>query len=88
MDFTTARQKKAELGAAADAAAIAAVTPAMMAKADAQAIAAAQNILNAKATNISGLNYSPSNLSVSITDSGLSRTVTVSFAASRLYVPS
>jgi Flp pilus assembly protein TadG len=82
MDFTSAEQKKAELDAAADAAAIAAVTPAMMAKADAQAVTAAQNMFNSKATNINGLNYSPSNLTVTVTDSGLNRTAIVSYTAS------
>jgi Flp pilus assembly protein TadG len=81
MDFTSAEQKKAELDAAADAAAIAAVTPAMMAKADAQAVTAAQNMFNSKATNINGLNYSPSNLTVTVTDSGLNRTAIVSYTA-------
>jgi Flp pilus assembly protein TadG len=82
MDFTSAEQKKAELDTAADAAAIAAVTPAMMAKTDAQAITAAQNLFNSKATNITGLTYSPSNLTVTVTDSGLNRTATVSYTAS------
>jgi Flp pilus assembly protein TadG len=82
MDFTSAEQKKAELDAAADAAAIAAVTPAMMAKADAQAVTAAQNMFNSKATNINGLNYSPSNLTVTVTDNGLNRTAIVSYTAS------
>jgi Flp pilus assembly protein TadG len=81
IDFTSAEQKKAELDAAADAAAIAAVTPAMMAKADAAAVTAAQNIFNSKATNINGLNYSPSNLTVTVTDSGLNRTAIVSYTA-------
>jgi len=81
MDYTSAELKKAQLDAAADAAAIAAVTPAMMAKNDAQATAAAQNLFNSKANAITGLNYSPSNLNVAVTDSGLNRTVTVSYTA-------
>src|ERR1700738_5362320 len=76
MDYTSAELKKAQLDAAADAAAIAAVTPAMMAKNDAQATAAAQNLFNSKANAITGLNYSPSNLNVAVTDSGLNRHVT------------
>jgi Flp pilus assembly protein TadG len=82
IDYSTAEQKKAVLDAAADAAALAAVTPAMMAKPDAQAIATAQNVFNAKATNITGLNYSASNLSVTVNNNGLKRSVTVSYAAS------
>ena len=81
MDYTSAELKKAELDALADAAAIAAVTPAMMAKTDAQATAAAQNIFNSKATVMSGLNYSTNNLNVAVSDSGLNRTVTVSYTA-------
>ena len=81
MDFTSAELKKTELDAAADAAAIAAVTPAMMAKTSAQATAAAQNIFNSKASGITGLNYSSNNLSVVVTDSGLNRTVNVSYTA-------
>ena len=56
MDYSTAEQKKAQLDAAADAAAIAAVTPAMMAKTDSQATTAAQNIFNSKASNLTGVN--------------------------------
>jgi Flp pilus assembly protein TadG len=81
MDFTSAEVKKTQLDAAADAAAIAAVTPAMMAKTTAQATTAAQNVFNSKATGITGLNYSSNNLNVVVTDSGLNRTVTVSYTA-------
>src|SRR5262249_33705739 len=70
------------LDAAADAAALAAVTPAMMASADAASIAAAQNVFNAQATGISGLNYNTGNLNVAVTDNGLNRNVTVSYTAS------
>ena len=82
MDYTLALRKSAQLEAAADAAALAAVTPAMMAQPDATAIAAATNLFNAKASNITGLNYSGNNLSVTATDNGLNRTVTVSYTAS------
>src|SRR6516165_2481361 len=82
MDYTTAQQRKEQLDAAADAAALAAVTPAMMAQPDANAITTAQNVFNAKATGIPGVNYNSSNLSVTATDNGLNRTVTVSYIAS------
>ncbi|HEY7242637.1 MAG TPA: vWA domain-containing protein [Xanthobacteraceae bacterium] len=81
MDFTAAEQKKEQLDAAADAAALAAVTPAMMAQPDANASTAAQNIFNARANAITGINYDPSNLSVTVSDNGLNRTVTVSYTA-------
>jgi Flp pilus assembly protein TadG len=79
-DFTRAAQKQVLLNAAADAAALAAVTPAMMAQSDANAIQAAQNIFNGQASTVSGLNSSPS-LSVSVSDQGLTRTATVSYTA-------
>jgi hypothetical protein len=81
-DYASAAKKKAQLDAAADAAALAAITPAMMAQADSAAITAAQNIFNAKATTINGLNYSSKNLTVTIADSGLNRAATVSYSAS------
>ncbi|MGA2127877.1 MAG: pilus assembly protein TadG-related protein [Xanthobacteraceae bacterium] len=78
-DFTRAAQKQVLLNAAADAAALAAVTPVMMAQSDAKASQAAQNIFNAQASSIPALSYSASNLSVLVTDQGLTRTVTVSY---------
>jgi Flp pilus assembly protein TadG len=80
-DFTRAAQKQVLLNAAADAAAIAAVTPAMMAQSDANAILAAQNIFNAQASGIHGVTYSASNLSVVLSDQGLTRTATVTYTA-------
>jgi Flp pilus assembly protein TadG len=82
IDYATAARKKTQLNAAADAAALAAVTPAMMSQTDATAIAAAKNMFNAQIAKIPGLNLSPSNLNVNVTDSGLSRTVVVSYNAS------
>src|SRR5271166_4157821 len=82
MDYTLALRKNAQLNAAADAAALAAVTPAMMAQPDANAIAAATNLFNSKAANITGLNYSGANLAVTMNDNGLNRTVTVAYTAS------
>jgi Flp pilus assembly protein TadG len=81
MDYSSAAKKKVQLDAAADAAALSALTPAMMASTDAAAITAAQNIFNAKATSLGGLTYDPKNLTVTITDQGLNRSVTVSYNA-------
>src|ERR1700730_16266910 len=53
-DFTRAAQKQVLLNAAADAAALAAVTPAMMAQSDANAIQAAPNIFNGHAFTVDG----------------------------------
>jgi Flp pilus assembly protein TadG len=82
VDYTVATQKKAMLDAAADSAALAAVTPGMMSQPIAASITAAQNMFNSQVSNISGLNYSSPNLSVTATDNGLQRTVTVNYTAS------
>lgn len=83
IDYTSASHKKAILDAAADAAALAAVTPAMLLQSDAAAKTAAQNMFNGQVTGISGLNYSPANLTVSVTsNAGIPRTITVSYTAS------
>jgi Flp pilus assembly protein TadG len=81
VDYASAARKRTQLNAAADAAALAAVTPAMMSQTDATAIAAAKNMFNAQIAKISGLNLSSGNLTVNVTDSGLSRTVVVNYNA-------
>jgi len=80
LDFSSAIQKRALLNSAADAAALAAVTPAMMTQSDQTIMTAAQNMFTAQASNIPGLNYNAPN--VTVTNSGLMRTVTVSYTAS------
>jgi Flp pilus assembly protein TadG len=82
IDYTVATQKKAMLDAAADAAALAAVTPAMMAQTSAASVTAAQNMFNSQVSSISGLNYAAANLTVNAVDNGLKRTVTVNYTAS------
>ncbi len=79
VDFTSAAQKRARLNAAADAAALSAVTPAMMTQSNANAIAAATNIFNAQSSGISGLTVNAP--SIAISNSGLVRTVTVAYTA-------
>jgi Flp pilus assembly protein TadG len=81
IDYGNAARKKSQLNAAADAAALAAVTPAMMAQSDANAIAAAKNMFNAQIANIPGLTFSATNLTVTVTDSGLNRSVVVNYSA-------
>ena len=81
IDYTVATQKKAMLDAAADAAALAAVTPSMMNQPSSASITAATNMFNSQVANISGLSYSGANLAVNATDNGLRRTVTVSYTA-------
>lgn len=79
-DYTQALRKKNQLDAAADAAAIAAVRPAMLLQTDAAAQAAAAAVFASTANKMSGLTSVPSP-TIGITDSGLQRTVTVSYNA-------
>jgi Flp pilus assembly protein TadG len=81
IDYTVATQRKAMLDAAADAAALSAVTPTLMAQPSTASVTAAQNMFNSQVAIIPGLNYSSANLSVSANDNGLKRTVTVTYAA-------
>jgi Flp pilus assembly protein TadG len=80
LDFASATQKRVVLNVAADAAALAAVTPAMMIQQDAAAIQAAQNIFNAEAGAVPGVTSATP--TVTITDIGLTRTVLVTYTAS------
>lgn len=82
IDYTSAARKRTQLNAAAAAAALAAVTPAMMSSSDATASAAAKNLFNAQVGGIQGLNFNANNLTVTIIDSGLNRTVVVCYSAS------
>jgi Flp pilus assembly protein TadG len=81
IDYTTAAQRHQALNAIADSAALAAVTPAMMAQGDAQSILAAQQTFNSQATALPGVTYDPANLSVTVQDVGIHRTVAVSYTA-------
>src|SRR5450756_958984 len=77
LDFSQALRKKAQLDAAADAAAIAAVSPAMLMQSDSVAQSTASAIFMSVANNIPGLVATPSP-TITITDSGLQRTVSLS----------
>ncbi len=81
IDYTVATQKKAMLDAAADAAALAAVTPNMMAQPSSASVTAATNMFNSQTANISGLG-SAASASITAVDNGLTRTVTVNYTAS------
>src|SRR5579872_7619246 len=81
VDYGNNARKWSELNAAADAAALAAVTPAMMASSDATAQAAATNIFTAQANTISNIVPGTMVANVTITDSGLTRKVDVSYTA-------
>ncbi len=80
LDYSQVARKRAQLNAAADAAVIAAVTPTMLTQTNAAAVTAATNVFNATANGLPGLSGQPA-LNVSVTNSGLVRTATVSYTA-------
>jgi Flp pilus assembly protein TadG len=80
LDFTQALRKKEQLDAAADAAAIAAVRPAMLMQSDAVASATARAIFMSVANSLPGLVSVPTP-TITVTDVGLGRTVAVSYNA-------
>ena len=80
MDYTQALRKRSQLDAAADAAAIAAVRPAMLQQPDAVAQATALAIFQSTANSLPGLTSVPTP-TITITDVGLGRTVSVSYTA-------
>jgi Flp pilus assembly protein TadG len=82
IDYGTAARLKSKLNAAADAAVLAAVTPAMMTQTDAASTTAATNMFNALVVGLPRLIYNPtSGLTVTVQDVGLQRTVTVAYNA-------
>lgn len=84
IDYASAARLQTKLNAAADAAALAAVTQPMMTKSDAEAKTAAINMFNEQAKGLSGLIYDPAKLTVTITavaGATNSRTATVSYLA-------
>jgi len=84
IDYGTAARLNSKLNAAADAAVLAAVTPAMMNQTDAASIQAAKNMFNAQVVGLPRLIYDPTDttaLNVSVTDVGLARNVTVTYTA-------
>src|ERR1019366_8719500 len=81
IDYASSAQRHQQLNDIADSAALAAVTPAMMAQGDAQSILAAQQTFNSQAAAIRGVVYDPANLTVTVQDVGMHRTVAVSYQA-------
>jgi Flp pilus assembly protein TadG len=79
LDFTVSTQKKSHLDAAADAAALAAVTPQMANDTIAATQAFAQKVFSGQASTLTGLNYSAP--TVTIIQNGVVRTATVSYTA-------
>lgn len=81
VDYSSAALREEQLNAIADAASLAAVTPAMMAQTDSASVTAAQNTFNAQASSISGITYNSANLTVTVADTITNRTVTVTYTA-------
>ena len=81
VDYTLAVDRETELNAAADAAALSAVTPTMMAGSTTAAQQQAINTFNAQASQIANTNYSPGNVTVTIATAGSVRTATVTWTA-------
>src|ERR1700733_8894103 len=81
LDFTSATQKRVQLNAAADAAALAAVTPSMMTQTTTAASTAATNAFNAVASNVTNATSITPTITVNSTNGGLTRTVSVSYTA-------
>jgi Flp pilus assembly protein TadG len=82
IDYSVAARVHTKLNAAADAAALAAVTPAMMAQSDTTATAAAKSMFSALMTGMSSLVYDPSKVIVTPTHPNGNtsiRNVTVSY---------
>ena len=84
LDFSSAIQRRSQLNAAADAAALAAVTPSMMTQSNAAAQTAATNIFNGEASAIGGVSNTAPTVTITSNSSGLIRTAVVSYAASSI----
>ncbi|TYO64697.1 pilus assembly protein [Bradyrhizobium hipponense] len=80
LDYTQAVRKREQLNAAADAAAIAAVRPAMLTQTDSTVVQATAAAVFAAKANLPGLSAVPTP-TITVTDSGLARSITVSYVA-------
>jgi len=80
LDYTQALRKREQLNAAADAAAIAAVRPAMLTQTDDTVVQATAAAVFAAKANLPGLATVPTP-TITVTDSGLARSITVSYTA-------
>jgi Flp pilus assembly protein TadG len=81
IDYTIASDRQAQLNGFADAAALAAVTPTMMAQSDSLAKTAAQNTFNSQAQQLTTIAYSTDNLTVNVSTTAGKRTATVTYTA-------
>ena len=81
IDYSMAVDRKTLLDGYADAAALAAVTPNMIAQGAAAEITAARNTFNAQAQALSDVSYNAANLTVTLATAGSTQTATVSYVA-------
>src|SRR5580700_12332244 len=77
VDYTQSSTRKATLDSIADSASLAAVTPALLAQTDQASINVATTLFNSQVSAVKGIG--PVTLSVTASDSGLNRTVTVTY---------
>jgi Flp pilus assembly protein TadG len=77
VDYTQLSNRKVALDAIADAAALAAVTPALLSQTDQASIASATTLFNSQASQVKGIGAIT--LSVAVSDSGLNRTASVTY---------
>ena len=82
IDYTNAADRQVQLNAAADAAALAGVTPAMMALPASAAVTAATNTFTAQANRVTGASYSPTGVTVTVSIVNSKRQVLLTYAAS------
>lgn len=75
-DFTMAQTRKDEISGMADAAALAAVTPAMMLQTSDQSKSAAQTLFNQQIAAMQGISYVPAGITVTAADTTTATTVT------------
>lgn len=80
LDYTLAMRQREQLNAAADAAAIAAVRPAMLTQTDTAVVKATAEAVFAAKANLPGLSAVPTP-TVTVTDTGLARSITVAYTA-------
>jgi Flp pilus assembly protein TadG len=85
IDFTLSREREDQLNGIADAAALAAVTPAMISKSAATSQAAAQAMFLSQIAVVPNINYANANVTVTATDTvsatSTTRVVTVNYSA-------
>ncbi len=85
VDYTLATRRQDQINGFADAAALAAVTPNMMNQSSSNAQAAAQAMFLSQLATVSNVSYSPSNVTITATDTttatSVNRVITVSYTA-------